>query len=152
MNDSAESRVFPLFVEDRDRIGLRFASVNRDREPSLTRHSQLPFECFALHLTGRVVVMKIQTDLAPGDHLWVLREILELLVQLFVEQSSFVRVNADSRVDEGILFSYSKRGRVRVCGYFAITHAHDYLDSGVKRPLNDGFAVGVKLGSLEVRV
>ena len=35
---------------------------------------------------------------------------------------------------------------------FAVTHAHDYLDSGVKRALNDRFAVGVELISLNVRV
>ena len=112
MNDSTESRFFPLFVEDRKGIGFGFASVNRDRELTHTRHSQLISESLALHIARRIVVVIVQTDLTPGDYLWVLREILELRVQLIVEQSGFVRVNADCRVDEGIFFGDAKRRRV----------------------------------------
>ena len=94
--------------------------------------------------------MIIQTDLAPRDHLGMLREFLELRVKLIVKQTCFVGMNADCRVDERIPFGDAKRGCVRVCSDFAVADANDDLDSGIERALDHGFAVGVEFASLDV--
>ena len=73
-------------------------------------------ERFALHLARRVVVVIIQTDFAPRDHLRMLREFLQLRVKFVIKQSSFVRVNADRGVNEWIQISQAKRRGVRVGG------------------------------------
>jgi len=82
----------------------------------------------------------------------MLGQIGKLCVQLAVEQASFVRVNTDGRIDEWMFVGQSKGGGVRVCGCFAVSHAHDYLDSGCERSLEDRFTVGVELRSFDVRV
>jgi hypothetical protein len=63
-----------------------------------------------------------------------------------------MRVDPDRGVDERIFLGESECGCVRVSGDFAVAYTNDCLNSGIERTLNDGFAIGVKLFSLDVRV
>src|SRR5690349_4485486 len=108
MNDTAEPAAFPFLFKDREGIGFGFPSVNRDWKPALASHSQLFSKSSTLHLARRVVVMIIQPDLAPRDHLRVLRKIFQLRINIIIEQARFVRMNSDGCVNERILLGDSK--------------------------------------------
>jgi hypothetical protein len=82
----------------------------------------------------------------------MLSELDKLRAELIVQQSRFVRMNANSCVYKRVFVGYFESRRVRAGCDFAIAYAHDDLDSGFERALDDGFAVSVELCSLNVRV
>src|SRR5712692_5306455 len=116
MNDTPDARVRPLFVEDLKRISLSLACVNRDRELTFAGHPQLFSECVALHFSRGVVIVIIQPDLTPCDHLWMLGKIHQLCVEIVIKQAGFVWMHTDGCVDEWIFFRNSKSGSVRIGG------------------------------------
>jgi hypothetical protein len=61
-------------------------------------------------------------------------------------------MNSDRRVDKRILIGESKGFRVRVGCDLPVANAHNSLDSGVERALNDGVSVDIELGSFYVCV
>jgi hypothetical protein len=82
----------------------------------------------------------------------MLRELDQLGAELIVQQSRFVRMNANSCVYKRVFVCYFESCRVRVGRDFAVAYAYDDLDSGFERALDDGFAVSAELCSLNVRV
>src|SRR6185369_6548683 len=103
MDDPTKAGLFPFLIEYGQGIVLSFAGVDRDWEISIASHAQLSSECVALDVSGRVVVVIVESDLAPRDHLRMLREIEEFRGQFIIQQTRFVRMDADSRVDEVVL-------------------------------------------------
>ena len=64
--DISVSRFWKLFAKYRERIIIRIAAVNDDRQFELASFPDLPSKNFPLYITRAVVVIVVQPDLAPG--------------------------------------------------------------------------------------
>ena len=58
---------------------VRRAAVNDDRQLGGARHLHLLDEYTLLHVAGRVIIAVVETDLAPGDHLRIARQLLHFV-------------------------------------------------------------------------
>src|SRR5205085_3493404 len=67
VHDAAARRARPLRAEYLDRLGVGLARMDDDGKALLLRQPQLTRKDLALHVARRVVVVKVQTDLAPSD-------------------------------------------------------------------------------------
>ena len=123
---------------------FRRAAVNHDGQLRRRRQFHLPYEDFFLHVPRRVIVKIIQPDLAPGDHLRMLRQAFHVLIGGFIRQPGFMGMNADRRVDEIVLFRQANSA-VDVLGTVAVADGDDGLHSSLARPRDHLLAVGVEL-------
>src|SRR5262249_55127198 len=140
----------PLLFEYRERVVLGFAGVNDRREPYLAGKLQLPTKDGALNLSRRVVVVIVQPHLAPSDYSRMLRERLQPGFALVVVDSGVVRMDADRCENEIVALGKPDRRRMRVLFDLAVSHANKKLDSGLARATKNLFAIGVKVGHLDV--
>ena len=68
--------------------------MNDDRQLGGACHLHLLNENALLHVARRMVVVVIEADLAPGDHLGFVREPCEFVEICLLCQCRFVRMNA----------------------------------------------------------
>src|SRR5688500_17636567 len=86
-----------------NRLTFRFACVNDHRQVTLARRTQLALEYLHLHITRRVVVMKIETDLAPcHDAFAGFNKLFRSLFSGVVVETRVVWMRADSGVKRWI--------------------------------------------------
>src|SRR5215467_1379916 len=96
--------------------------------------------------------MKVETDLAPRDHAFVLYERLDLLFRTIVVEFCVVRMCADSGVD--VFVSSSKLNRTFQGATVRIARAdiNNCQNPRVMCSLENFFPISVKLRPIQVRV
>ncbi len=73
--------------------------MNKDGKLRRLRQFHLSDKDFLLHVARRVIVEIVEADLAPCDHARIARQIRHARVMFFGNQSCFVRVNSQARVN-----------------------------------------------------
>src|SRR5437879_11986558 len=73
--------------------------MNDDGAARAARQFELFGEDALLSISGGMVVVIIETDFAPGQEFWMLRQIAELVVMYKCGEPGFVRVNSGRGVD-----------------------------------------------------
>ena len=85
MEDAPEARFRPLLAKDLLCVCFCIASVNDHGKTARARYLQLPSECVALHLSRRIIVVIVESDLSPPDHFWVMGECEQSLCEGIIE-------------------------------------------------------------------
>src|SRR5262245_60030677 len=96
MKHPTAPRSVVLTLQDLDRFRFGFARVDHYRQIAFTCRPKLSFEHLDLHVAWRVVVMEVETNLAPRDHVFVVDEIFDLFFGSVVVEARVVRMRADS--------------------------------------------------------
>ena len=91
--------------------------------------------------------MVVETALAEGDHLRVASEAFEFIASVVGGCSHFSRVNADCREDVGVLVGESEGGPA---GGKVGADSDEAGHASIRRTLDDGLAVGIEAGEIEV--
>ncbi len=116
-------------------------------------HFHLLHKDALLHVARRVIVKIVEPDLAPGNHLRIFRQPLQLVEVFLFRQLRFVRMNADGRVNPLMLLREFD-GAVERAGARAIAIADGEQggDAGLFRAREDLGAIGVEALVLEMAV
>src|SRR2546426_2216414 len=151
MHDSAPAWFVPLGPQYLNRVVFGFACVDDHRQASLTGESQLPAKYFSLYVARRIVVVIIETNLAPGDHAGaVFDEAFDVLFRTVIEKPGVVRMRAQRRINLALLFSELycplKCSTVRI----TCTDVQDCAYSRIPRALNYGLAICVVFRAINV--
>src|SRR5437879_2812154 len=85
MEDAPKARFRPLLAQDLLCVCFRIASVNDHRKTAQACQLQLPSECVALHLSRRIIVVIVESDLSPPDHFRMMRELEQSLCEGIIE-------------------------------------------------------------------
>src|SRR5690606_4501079 len=138
-----------------NRLVIRRAAVNDDREAQFSRNDDLPAENLTLHIARAVIVIVVKPDLAPRDHLVrILRKFDQMSFGLVVVQFRVVRMNTDR--GPHILITLCNRNRPPKIIRMRITRPNiqHRRHARVPRSFNDLIPVLVKLRpvNMEVRV
>jgi hypothetical protein len=92
----------------------------------------------------------VESDLAPGYNLWVLRQLVQARVEVIIQKARFVGVNSYGCIDKGMFFGDSKGRRVRIARDLAIPDVDYDVDAGVERPPDCFFPVVIEPGHLDM--
>src|SRR5690242_13306143 len=98
-----------------------------------------------------MVVEIIETDLAPGDYLFVPGELFEFGESCVVCQFGLVRVNADGGIYKRILLSQTDSA-VEDRRTVTVADCHNSFDTSLASALDDLFAVGLELLAIKMGV
>src|ERR1044072_6209952 len=142
-----------LVLQNVDRLVFGFARVNDDRHTRFLRGAQLPAEDPPLHIARRVVVVEVETDLAPRDHAFGgFEKLLDPFFDCVVIETRIVRMNTDCVVDVIVSTAHVDRtfedSAMRIAG----TDIQDRGDPGSKRAFQHRIAIRVKLRTINVRM
>ena len=77
--------------------------MDHDWQPRRTRHFELPAKHLLLHVPRRMIIVIVETNLAPGNHPGKSRQFLQIGKMRLRGKFRFVGVNADSRGDPVLL-------------------------------------------------
>src|SRR5690348_7893779 len=94
VENSAQARRAPVSVEEREAIRPRFAAMNNDGFADAAGQLELLDKNALLDFAGRMVVVIIEANFAPGEKLRMFRQICELVVIRGRSEPGFVRVNS----------------------------------------------------------
>ena len=72
--------------------------MNHDRQIGSASHLHLADKNLSLYLTRGMIVVVVETDLSPGEHLGVFRQGGELLKIPFADQFGFMGMDSDSGI------------------------------------------------------
>jgi hypothetical protein len=133
--------------------------VNHDGLVDLACERDEAREDVALRVSGGVVVVVVEANLADGDHVAVVRQSAELFVQCGGPQAGVVRVKSDARgdvlgqpareLDRDASGSDGFRGPVALSGQ---PHDDEADDTGVERPPHDGVSPFAEMVRIQVTV
>src|SRR5437763_7752616 len=106
MQDSTQARTLPMLLDKIKTLFpriiaiLRRPTMNDDRQLGRTRHLHLPNENALLNIPRRMIVIIVESNLPPRDHLRIVRELLELLEIRIHREFRFMRMNSHRRINE----------------------------------------------------
>lgn len=126
-------------------------AVNDDWKFKISGDFQLPNENAFLHVSRRVVVMVIQTDLTQGDDLGILRSLGKTVKMGGFRALRFVGVDADRSVDPIELVGKRYRGG-KVIRPPTSADGKQVFQSCRAGALDHSIAVAVELWIIEMRV
>jgi hypothetical protein len=126
--------------------------VDNDGNITLARGAKLSLEDFNLHVAWRVVVVKVETNLTPRYHAFVLDQRFNLLFRTIIVEACIVRMCADSCVYVGVCSAKLDGAFQRTAVRIARTNVKNKLDTSVLRSPQHLFAIGVKFRPVNVRV
>jgi hypothetical protein len=157
MHYAAESGCRPLLAQYCQKVipgivaVLAGAAMDQDWEPYGCGKLQLLPEDLLLNVTGRVVVMVVEANLANGDDLGVLCEPLHVREVRGGEQACFMGMDPKGCVDPGVLFGDGD-GAGDVVWTFSVANGEEGADTDLVSALNGSFAIRGELGSVEMSV
>jgi hypothetical protein len=151
MQDAAEAGSFPVSIKHVEAIVPGVPAVDDDRELRGVREFHLPAEDVGLYVSRGVVVEIVETDFAPGDDFWTLREARQFMKVLCCGVFGFVGVDADARINPLVLFGIWQSGielfRARTGAY-----GENCVHTGLASSLKHGIAIFSELRKVNVRV
>jgi hypothetical protein len=116
-------------------------------------HLHLLNEDALLHIARRVIVEVVEADLAPGDHVGIAGKALEFVEVRWRGECSFVRMNADRRVDARVFIGEFDGAVERArAGTVAVADGEHRCYAGCLGSSEDISAVGIKALVLEMAV
>src|SRR5690349_15760872 len=134
MKNTTAFRAAVFALQDLDRFRFGFARVNDDGHFAFAGGTQLSFESLDLHVLRRVVVMKVETNLAPRDYAsGSVEELGDLFFRSVVVMAGVVRMNADCGVDVRVPAAHLDRAFEDAAMRIAGADVQDYLDAGFLR-------------------
>src|SRR5690349_13773949 len=104
-----------------------------------------------LGVPRRMVVVVVEPDLSPRNHLGMPCQLLHRLVGGVVREPGFMRMDANGCVQERILFRQLNAGIERRWAV-AIANRHHGPDTGFASTSDDLVAIGVELLAIEMCV
>ncbi len=149
MQDGRERALRMLILENSDRVGVGLAGVDLEGKPGLAGGGDVAAEAFGLGLGRRVLVVVVETRLADGHDLRVLREPDDLVcrdVELLVR---VVGMRADRAIDVGVLLGDGQDLRKFTDAGRDGHHAGDACRAGTR---DHAVEVGGEVGKIQVAV
>ena len=130
---------------------FRGTAVNHDRQLGSACQLHLADKNLALHLTRRMVVKVVESDLSPGQHLGMLSQLREFFEVLFACQLRFMGMDADGRINPvvpiGELYC-----AVKGTGAGSTAYGEDIVDPSGPGALEHLCAISIKLLHLKMCV
>src|SRR6185369_12871725 len=96
--------------------------------------------------------MKVEPDLAPGDHPFILDQLSYLFFGAIVVEACIVRMCADGGIDIFVLLTQGNRTLERIAVRVAGADVEYHGNAGRMSALDYGFAIGVKLLTINMRM
>src|ERR1019366_3955209 len=138
--------VFPCTV-----AAVRRPAVDHDGKLRRCRQFHLPGKYLLLSFPRRMIVVVIQPDLTPCDHLGMPCQSLHLGIRMVGGQSRFVGMYAERRVQERVLVCKLNSG-IELGRTIAIANGDHRSHSGLASASDDLLAIRVELLAVEMSV
>jgi hypothetical protein len=127
--------------------------VDNHWQVTITRRPQLTLENIDLDLAWRVVIMKVEANLTPGDNACTtLNHTLYSGFCLFVIEPSVMGVSSDGSVDGINVLAQSNRTFQSATVRISRPDVQDNCDTCGMRSLDNLCSIDVELGTVNVRV
>jgi hypothetical protein len=94
-----------VLPENCNGVLFRLSGMNDYRQASLVSQLDLDGKYAPLHVTRAVVVVVVESNLAPANHLFAARRFQQPRLKLRVVDAGLMRMNSDRAVDQVVLFS-----------------------------------------------
>src|SRR5207244_4387313 len=125
--------------------------MNHYRQVQRSRDAQLSAENFALALSWRVVIVVVESNLAPGNYfVGLFDEISQASFCRIIEQLCIVRMHTDRRVNSFVLFSQCDRAFECAAVWIARAHVEHRRDAGIESPRDYFFAISIIFRTVDV--
>src|SRR5258705_5696333 len=151
VQNPAEASWPPVFVDHVQTIGPGIAAVNDDGKLCLLRKGHLIAEDAVLRFARRMIVVVVETDLAPGDDFGMLRQLSQLIQMLLRDFLGFMGMNANGGVNPVMLFGKWQCG-IELLAARPGADSEQSRDSSRTRAIEHGFAVLRELREVDVCV
>ena len=125
--------------------------MNDDGKPCLLRKCHLIAEDAVLHIARRMIVVVVETDLAPGDDFGMLRQPGQVSQMLLRYLLRFVGMDADGGVNPIMMFGKWQRG-IELLRSGARADGEECRHACRAGAIEHGFAVFGELREVDVRV
>jgi len=151
VENAAVAGAGPAFFEDGQAIGPGLAAVDDDGQAAAAGDGELVAKDGLLNVARGVVVVIVEADFTPGDDANVSGVGFGFLEMALGDEFGFVGMDTDGGVDPGVLLG-ERDGRVEMVGAGSTADGEDGGDAGFAGAGEDGIAVRLEVGEIEMGV
>ena len=149
MHDARQAVRLPMLFQQLERIVPGFTRMDHDGLARFGRNRHLFDEHRLLHIARRMIVVIIQSDFAQRQHLRMRQQLGQLLCSFRRRLRRVVRMHAHGRIDGCVAIRQARR-YLDVRRTIARSDCQHALDSGRECAIDDGIAIGVEIGVVQV--